>query len=206
MKLYVIATGDYGKREFLERVEAVLRGGAQWLQLRVKEMKRFEELAESVARLCRRYGAVYIINDFVDIAASLADGAHVGKDDLQPEEARRRLGGKILGVSCYNQLSRALRAERAGADYVAFGSLFPSPTKPDAVRVSEDVIVRAKRLLKTKICLIGGINLNNLPAVVRLNPDLVAVSSAIFASPDPEKEAELFRRRMDELTAQQRRD
>ncbi len=206
MKLYVIATGPYEKGEFLERVEAVLRGGAHWLQLRVKDRKIAEELAEPVAHLCRKYGAVYIINDFVELGAAFADGAHVGKEDMQPEEARRKLKGKILGVSCYNQLSRAMRAEKAGADYVAFGALFPSPTKPEAVRVAEEVILRARELLRTKICLIGGINLNNLPFVVKLKPDLVAVSSAIFASSDPQKQAELFRKRIDELTAQQGQD
>ena len=206
MKLYVIATGNYSSQEFLERAEACMKGGADWIQLRVKEREKLEELAGPFASLSRKYRTVFIINDFVDVAARLADGAHVGKDDMEPEQAREKLGNKLLGVSCYNQLSRAIRAEKAGADYVAFGAVFPSPTKPAAIRVSEDVIVKAKQLLKTKICLIGGISPDNLPQVIRLKPDIIAVSSAIFASHDPEKETKLFKQIMGELTAHQGQD
>ena len=190
--LYLIASGPFDDKEFLQRVERALRGGVDWVQLRVKDKEKATRLLLPLKDLTEKHAKKLIVNDFVDLATK-ADGVHLGKDDMNPSLARKELKGKILGVSCYNQLDRALQAEKIGADYVAFGSLFPSPTKPEAARVNFSLIKKAKEILKTKVCVIGGINRKNIGEVLDLNPDIIAISSAIFLAEDPEKEAAFFK-------------
>lgn len=193
--LYLIASGPFDDKEFLQRVERALRGGVDWVQLRVKDKGKASRLLLPLKDMTEKFAVKLIVNDFVDLAIK-ADGVHLGKDDMDPALARKELKGKILGVSCYNQLDRALQAEKTGADYVAFGSLFPSPTKPESVRVEFSILKRAKEILKTKICVIGGINRTNIAEVLKLKPDIIAISSAIFVADDPEREAAFFKERL----------
>ena len=95
--------------------------------------------------------------------------------------SRARLGGKILGASCYDSLESARAAVRAGADYVAFGSVFPSPTKPDARRAPLSLF---RQELGVPLCAIGGITLDNAPAVIAAGASLLAVISDVFDAPD----------------------
>jgi thiamine-phosphate pyrophosphorylase len=130
----------------------------------------------------RRYGVPLIVNDDIDIALAVdASGAHIGRDDGDLAAARARLGGKILGASCYDSLESARAAVRAGADYVAFGSVFPSPTKPDARRAPLSLFRQA---LGVPLCAIGGITLDNAPAVIAAGASLLAVISDVFDAPD----------------------
>ena len=115
----------------------VLAGGAALLQYRNKSLPYPAKLrqANALAVLCRARGVPFIVND--DIALALecgADGAHLGREDGDLAVARERLRGRLLGVSCYDSLAQARAAVAAGADYVAFGSVYASPTKPAAVR------------------------------------------------------------------------
>src|SRR5207248_1432161 len=115
------------------KTRLALEGGIALLQYRQK--KRDLNLARSVARLGKEFGVPVIINDDVELALQLdAAGAHLGRDDGDLAPARKRLHGKLLGASCYNDAALARAAVKAGADYVAFGSVFSSPTKPAAVR------------------------------------------------------------------------
>ena len=110
-----------------------------------------------------------------------ADGLHIGQDDVSYEEARSLLGvEKIIGVSCYGDLERAKRYESLGADYVAFGSFFPSPTKPHSSVVPLDVLHEAKKHIGVPICAIGGINQENIHLVAKSNIEMYSVISAVF--------------------------
>ncbi|HEY5718860.1 MAG TPA: thiamine phosphate synthase, partial [Gammaproteobacteria bacterium] len=135
--LYAITDGRHGDA-LLDPVDAVLRGGAVLVQYRDKSGDRPRRRAEATAllALCRRHRARLLINDDVELAAAVgADGVHLGRDDGSLAAARERLGpGALIGVSCYADPARARDAARAGADYLAFGSVHPSPTKPHAVR------------------------------------------------------------------------
>jgi thiamine-phosphate pyrophosphorylase len=125
-----------------------------------------------------------IINDEVQLALELgADGAHLGRDDGDLSQARVRLKGRILGASCYNDRALAHAAVKAGADYVAFGSVFPSPTKPAAARASLGLFQEAKAL-GVPLAAIGGITLDNAPQVIAAGADLLAVISDLFDAPD----------------------
>jgi thiamine-phosphate pyrophosphorylase len=182
--LYPITPDTADTDALLRKVEAVLKAGAAMLQYRNKAISRDKRLAQAsdLAGLMRRYGVPLIVNDDIDIALAVdASGAHIGRDDGDLAAARARLGGKILGASCYDSLESARAAVRAGADYVAFGSVFPSPTKPDARRAPLSLF---RQELGVPLCAIGGITLDNAPAVIAAGASLLAVISDVFDAPD----------------------
>jgi thiamine-phosphate pyrophosphorylase len=177
--LYAI-TPDVGEVE--RKVRLALEGGVALLQYRSKTGSEMQ--ARAVVRLAREFGVPVIINDEVQLALELgADGAHLGRDDGDLAQARVRLKGRILGASCYNDRALAHAAVKAGADYVAFGSVFPSPTKPAAARASLGLFQEAKAL-GVPLAAIGGITLDNAPQVIAAGADLLAVISDLFDAPD----------------------
>ena len=140
-------------------------------------------------RICRASGAKLIINDDVWLAVEIgADGAHLSRDDAPGGSlaaARDALGPKrILGVSCYNELARGEEAAAAGADYIAFGSMFSSRTKPAAVRAPLDLLGEARRRFALPVAAIGGITLDNAPEVIAAGADMIAVVSDLFDAMD----------------------
>jgi thiamine-phosphate pyrophosphorylase len=174
------------------KVRLALEGGIALLQYRSKRGKRTQ--AAAVVRLAREFGVPVIINDDVELALELgADGAHLGRDDGDFEAARRRLAGRILGASCYNDLERARAAVQAGADYVAFGSVFVSPTKPGAVRAPLALFAQA-RALGVPLAAIGGVTLENAPLLIGAGADLLAVISDLFDAPDIRARARAYGR------------
>jgi thiamine-phosphate pyrophosphorylase len=171
-----------------EQVAAAITGGARLVQYRNKgpaSRQRFEQAA-AIRRVARLAGIPFIVNDDIALAAALgADGVHLGRDDADPIEARRHLGSEaIIGVSCYDELARAQAAERAGASYVAFGSFFPSPTKPHAVRPSPEILTRARRILQVPAVAIGGITPQNGGLLIAAGARMLAVVTGVFAQPD----------------------
>ena len=184
--LYVITDGSTGAL-LLQKVEQALQGGAAIVQYRDKTsdtMRRLQE-AQALHVLCQRYRALLMINDDVELAKAVqADGVHVGKDDTAFATARATLGEHaIIGVSCYNRLELALNAAQQGASYVAFGSVFPSPTKPDAPRASLELLQTARQQLpNTPICVIGGITLDNGKPLLANGADMLAVITDVFHS------------------------
>jgi thiamine-phosphate pyrophosphorylase len=164
----------------LARIERALAGGVALLQYRSKRRDAAE--AREALRLARRHAVPMIVNDDVELALEIgADGAHLGRDDGDLAAARRRLGTKLLGASCYDRIELARHAVAAGADYVAFGSVFPSPTKPGAVRAPLSLFGTA---FPVPLCAIGGITLQNAPALIAAGADLLAVISDLFEAPD----------------------
>jgi thiamine-phosphate pyrophosphorylase len=164
------------------KVRAALEGGIALLQYRRKQGDAAE--AARIARLAREFGVPLIVNDDVALALEVgAEGAHLGRDDGDLASARQRLRGRVLGASCYSELERARFAVAAGADYVAFGSVFPSPTKPHAVRAPLSLFCEAKAL-GVPLAAIGGITLQNAASVVAAGADLLAVISDLFDAPD----------------------
>ena len=184
--LYAI-TPDQGASEVLvASVRSALEGGVALLQYRRKTISREKRVAEAreLASLARGFGVPLIVNDDVELAVEAgAAGVHLGREDGALAAAKARLGDRLIGASCYDELERARRAVDAGADYVAFGSVFPSSTKPGAVRAPLSLLGQA-RALGVPVCAIGGITIENAPALVRAGADLVAVISDLFDAPD----------------------
>lgn len=186
--LYAITSEAEDTERLLARVEAALAGGVAAVQYRDKsaDVARRHEQASELVALCHRFGVPLIVNDDLRLADLCdADGVHLGRDDGSVREARIILGkGKFIGASCYQSLELAQAAQAAGADYVAFGSFFPSPTKPAAARASLDLLRDAARLIHVPIVAIGGITLTNAPALLDAGADSLAVLSALFDAPD----------------------
>jgi len=181
--LYAITPDLTETEALLRRVAQALEGGIAMLQYRRKGRQRLDE-AQGLARMCRDRGVPFVVND--DIALALdcgADGVHLGRDDGDPAAARAMLKSGILGVSCYDSLAAARNAVAAGADYVAFGSVFSSPTKPAAVRAPLSLFGEA-RSLGVPLVAIGGITLQNAPQLRVAGADSVAVISDLFEAPD----------------------
>jgi thiamine-phosphate pyrophosphorylase len=184
--LYVITDGSTGDI-LLSKVEQALQGGAAIVQYRDKttDVARREQEASDLKSLASTYNALFIINDDVALAKTVqADGVHVGREDSALTAARAYLGKTaIIGVSCYNQLPLALDAARQGADYIAFGSFFPSPTKPHAPRATLELLREARAQLSVPICAIGGIILATAPTLITSGADMLAVISDVFNAP-----------------------
>ena len=164
------------------------------MQYRCKSLPSSQRLEEAtaLAALCRANGAPFIVNDDPGIAiAAGADGAHLGKDDGELAAARATLAGRVLGVSCYDSLERARAAVAAGADYIAFGSVFASPTKPAAVRAPLEIFGKAREL-GVPLVAIGGITLENTPQLISAGADAVAVISDLFDAPDVRARARAY--------------
>jgi thiamine-phosphate pyrophosphorylase len=196
--LYAVTPELADTTALLAMVDAALRGGASVVQFRAKaidESLRRSQAAE-IARLCRLRNALFIVNDSVGLArAAGADGVHLGKDDVKVDEARAVLGaGRLIGVSCYNDITRARAAVSLGADYVAFGSFFPSATKPLAARVGTEILQMAKSEFALPVVAIGGINEENAAGLIAAGADALAVVSALFEAPDIEAQARRFAR------------
>jgi thiamine-phosphate pyrophosphorylase len=187
--LYAITPDWADSRRLLAVTEAILAAGCRLLQYRNKAASdcHRQEQAVALRGLTLRFGALLIINDDVELARFCeADGVHLGKDDGELAQARNRLGpDKILGASCYQEATLAQRAVQAGADYVAFGSFFPSPSKPQARQARLDLLTAGKAVSGRPVCAIGGITPDNAPSLVTAGTDMVAVISALYHAPDP---------------------
>jgi thiamine-phosphate pyrophosphorylase len=174
----------------LDQVQAVLEGGIALLQYRRKRRDLHE--AREIVALAHRYEIPVIVNDDVELALQAgADGAHLGREDGDLAAARKRLGRRILGASCYNDPVLARAAAQAGADYVAFGSVFASPTKPCAVRAPLSLFQQDHGVA---LCAIGGITLENAPQLIAAGADLLAVISDLFDAPDIARRAAQYRK------------
>ena len=166
----------------LEYTREILECGVKFFQFRSKKAVKNEKLASEILNLCEKFGTKFIVNDDVKFAKKIgAKAVHLGKDDEGIKEAFEILGkNAYVGVSCYNDISLAINAAKNGASYVAFGSVFTSPTKPNAPKCELEVVKEAKQILNLPVCVIGGINETNIGSLSYANPDLIAVISAIY--------------------------
>lgn len=192
-------------------VSAALDGGAPFVQYRNKVASRPLRRAQAaeMLRICRAAGAKLIINDDIALAVEIgADGAHIGRDDAPGGSlaaARAALGPKrILGVSCYDDLARGAEAAAAGANYLAFGAVFPSRTKPAAVRAPLELLGEARRRFGLPVAAIGGITLGNAPQVIAAGADMLAVVSDLFDAMDIKARAEAYQQLFDKTVPRDR--
>ncbi len=186
--LYAITPDWRDTERLLAVTRAILAAGCRLVQYRNKTAPPALKTAQArhLRDLTRAYGARLIVNDDLALALEVAaDGMHLGREDGDPAAARAALGpGRLLGVSCYQDLGRARGAVAAGADYVAFGSFFPSATKPTAARAAPWLLSEA-RALPVAVCAIGGITPDNAAVLIGAGADLLAVISALYEAPDP---------------------
>lgn len=182
--LYAITDEILTPREtIIDQCEKALQAGINILQYRDKNStdEEVESICRELLELCRSYSVPFVIDDRVTLAQKIgSDGLHVGKDDMNISHARSVFSHGFIGVSCYGSVKKALEAQHEGADYAAFGSFFPSPTKPHSGVVSMSVLDRAKEALSIPICAIGGINVTNIHQIGFHRPDMISVVSALW--------------------------
>ena len=182
----------------VEAVTRAISGGARVIQYRDKSGDHHKRRAEAgeLLELCRRHAVPLIVNDDVQLALDIgADGVHLGRDDIPLGAARARLGvGVVIGISCYDQPQLAEAAQRDGADYVAFGSFYPSSTKPSAVPASIALLEAMRDRIHVPIVAIGGITPDNGAALLAAGADLLAVVHGVFGDPDPRAAAGRYAR------------
>ncbi len=187
--IYAITSND----DSFGDVKAVLRTGTTILQYREK-IKPDPDHAKKLKNLCTHFKVTFIINDNPQLAKEVeADGVHLGEDDGSYDETRQMLGDKaIIGVSCYDSLDLAIEAEKQGANYVAFGSFFPSKTKQNTRRPDLDLLKRAREKLSIPIVAIGGITPENGRPLVEAGADFIAAIHGVFGQGDPELAAKKY--------------
>ena len=194
--LYPVTPDDYLLPRLSAHVAMALKGGVKILQYRNKTAPsalRRSQAAE-LLRICRGEGAKLIVNDHLALALEIgADGVHLGREDGDLRAAREALGpDRILGVSCYGEMARAEEAAAAGADYLAFGAVFPSATKPGAAVISLELLTQAKARFGLPVAAIGGITLERIPQLAAAGVDMAAVITDLFEAMDISSRAQAF--------------
>ena len=177
-------------------VEDALKAGASIVQYRnkTKSDDEVEDVCRRLQALCTQYGVPFIIDDRPKLASKIqADGIHIGKDDMSLAEARKIFPKGIIGVSCYGSIRKAREAQEEGADYVAFGSFFASPTKPHSGIISMNVLHKAKKEVDIPVCAIGGISQVNIGEIAATNTDMISVVSAAFKGNTQENVSNLIK-------------
>jgi thiamine-phosphate pyrophosphorylase len=199
--LYLITDDGYlqGREDWLKAIEDAIRGGVTVVQYRskgnIKTTKEMYEELLALRELTKKYGIPLIVNDRVDLALAVdADGVHIGQDDLPPSVVRKILGeDKIIGISTHS-LEEVEKANREPVDYIAFGSVYRTPTKEKPIVVGVEKLKEAKKIAKKPLVAIGGIMPYNVDEVIKAGADGVAVISAILGFKDTFKAAESMRR------------
>lgn len=187
-KLYLISPQEVGGG-FPDRLKAALGGGpVAAFQLRVKDVDSHElaRLAEPLQRICADHDVAFVVNDSMSLAKRLgADGVHLGQSDGDVREARALLGPSAqIGVTCHDSRHLAMEAGEAGADYVAFGSFYPTTTKPNNYRPAPPILSWWSAVFEIPCVAIGGITPGNAAPLVAAGADFIAVCQAVWGKDD----------------------
>ena len=179
---------------YAEGIRMALEGGCRWIQLRMKDAPAEEIIAcaEEVLPLCRRHGAKFLLDDHVELVRQLgADGVHLGKNDMPVDEARKILGPDIIIVGTANTIEDIIRLHKQGADYIGCGPFRFTTTKKNLSPILgldgyKSIVLKMKELgIDLPIVAIGGITVEDIPAVMGTGVSGIALSGAILGAPDP---------------------
>lgn len=191
-----------GQRDFYEAIESALKGGVTVLQLREKGLDEdaLIEEAVKVKEICRKYNVPLIINDnFKAAIAAGADGVHVGIEDTSVTEIRRIEGNDLIIGATAKTIEQAKAAQAAGADYLGVGAVFPSPTKKNAIRITNEQLREIAAAVDIPVTAIGGINKTNMSGLKGCGADGAALVSAIFSAEDIESECKQLKKLSEEV-------
>ena len=188
-RLYLISPPRIAPNDFASVLKEALKGGdVASFQLRLKDVSDDEirRACDSLRPIVQGAGAAFILNDRPDLAAELGcDGVHVGQEDAPYAEARRLMGANgIVGVTCHDSRHLAMEAGEAGADYVAFGAFFPTKTKESKAVADIELLRWWAEMMLVPVVAIGGITVENAPALVEAGADFLAVAGGVWEHPD----------------------
>jgi len=170
--------------QFYQDLKKVLKTGKISLfQLRLKKysFKQKILIGKKVNQICKKNGVKFLVNDDPILSKKLnADGCHLGQKDMSLIKARKIIGNKIIGITCHNSIKLAKTAIKDKASYIAFGAFFSTKTKKVKFKVSTKILNEVKKLTKTPIVAIGGINFNNYKKLLLNNANLLAISGYVW--------------------------
>ena len=170
--------------QFYQNLKNVLRTGkVSFFQMRLKRysFKKKIIIGKKIKQICKKNNVKFLINDDPMLAKKLnADGCHLGQKDINIIEARKIIGNKIIGITCHNSIKLAKNAIKEKADYIAFGAFFSTKTKNVKFKATTKILNKAKKLTKTPIVAIGGININNYKKLLLNNANLLAISGYVW--------------------------
>lgn len=183
------------EKDFYSCIEEAIKGGVKIVQLREKNIstKDFYEKALKVKEICKNYGALFIINDRLDIAQAVgADGVHLGQSDMPIEEARKILKDKFLIGATARNIEEAKRAELLGADYIGSGAIFGTSTKDNAKKLEMEELKKIVASVKIPVFAIGGININNVGILKNIGLQGICSVSGILSEKDCKKAVDIM--------------
>jgi thiamine-phosphate pyrophosphorylase len=170
--------------QFYQDLKKILKTGKVSLfQLRLKKysFKQKILIGKKINQICKKNGVKFLVNDDPILSKKLnADGCHLGQNDMSLTEARKIVGNKIIGITCHNSIKLAKTAIKEKASYIAFGAFFPTTTKKVKFKASTKILNKVKKLTKTPIVVIGGINFNNYKKLLLNNANLLAISGYVW--------------------------
>jgi len=183
------------EKDFYICIEEAIKGGVEIVQLREKKIstKDFYEKALKVKEICKNYGALFIINDRLDIAQAVeADGVHLGQSDMPIEEARKILKDKFLIGATARNIEEAKRAELLGADYIGSGAIFGTSTKDNAKKLEMEELKKIVASVKIPVFAIGGININNVGSLKNIGLQGICAVSGILSEKNCKKAVDIM--------------
>lgn len=201
-KLYLVTNSDkYSEEEFLERIEASLKGGVDILQLREKDKTDMEilNLGKKVKALCDLYKVPMLIDDKPHLAWALGVGVHLGRDDMPIEMARKLLGKKALIGATAKSVEAAQSAEKEGADYLGVGAIFETKTHVKTKRTSVETLIDINKKVGIDVYAIGGLNIDNVDILEGSGVDGVCVVRAIMDSPNVEEDTRKLKEKINKI-------
>ena len=183
------------EKDFYTCIEEAIKGGVKIVQLREKNIstKDFYEKALKVKEICKNYGALFIINDRLDIAQVVgADGVHLGQSDMPIEKAREILKDKFLIGATARNVEEAKRAELSGADYIGSGAIFGTNTKDNAKKLEMEELKKIVASVKIPVFAIGGINIDNVSSLKNIGLQGICAVSGILSEKDCKKAVDIM--------------
>jgi len=181
--IYLISPNNIYPRFYQDLKEVLKTGKISFFQLRLKEytLKQKILIGKKIRLICKKNGVKFLVNDDPFLAKKLdADGCHLGQKDMSISNARKIVGNKIIGITCHNSIKFAKAAIKEKASYIAFGALFSTTTKKVKFKATTKILNKAKKLTKTPIVAIGGINFNNYKKLLLNNANLLAISGYVW--------------------------
>ena len=181
--IYLISPLKIKKSFYNDLIEVLKYKKVSFFQLRLKKenFKKKLLIGKKIKEICRKYDVKFLINDDVNLSKKLdADGCHLGQKDMNIFEARKLIGKKIIGITCHNSIKLANIAVKNKADYIAFGAFYSSKTKKVKYKAPIQILRKARKIIKTPIVAIGGINSSNYKKLLLNKANFLAISSYVW--------------------------
>ena len=182
--IYLISPNKIKNTSFYDQLKQIFKlNKVSFFQLRLKKESKKNKIiiGKKIQKICKKYKVKFIINDEPLLAKKLnADGCHLGQSDMSYKSAKKILGNKIIGITCHNSKKLALKAKENGANYIAFGSFFKSPTKKSALKANLTILRWAKKKINMPTVAVGGINSSNYKKILSNGANFIACSSYVW--------------------------